>query len=247
VEFALVLPVMALLLLIAVDFGRLFFTYIEVQNSAREAAFAAAADLDNTTAIQKRATAEVNVQGQGGEGSIVVSTPTCMAAVSSPAPAPTACPSQADDAYVAGAGHQVSVTVTRSFTFLSPLIKVFFPTFTVGATGVAPVVVDTGTTSSGPGPTPDPCAAVADFTFDQSAWNKAVDFDGTGSTPSSPSCTSDHVTVWAWDFGDGNNGSGSTVSHKFKDKDRQYTVTLTVTTKSGATATFSQPVLTLAK
>ena len=37
VEFALVLPVMLLLLLLAVDFGRLFFTYIAVNNAAREA------------------------------------------------------------------------------------------------------------------------------------------------------------------------------------------------------------------
>jgi Flp pilus assembly protein TadG len=39
VEFALILPVMMLILLIAVDFGRLFFTYIQVNNAAREAAF----------------------------------------------------------------------------------------------------------------------------------------------------------------------------------------------------------------
>ena len=41
-EFALARPVM-LLLLLAVDFGRLFFSYIAVNNAAREATYYAAA------------------------------------------------------------------------------------------------------------------------------------------------------------------------------------------------------------
>ncbi len=42
VEFALVVPVMLVLLLLAVDFGRLFFSYIAINNAAREATFYAA-------------------------------------------------------------------------------------------------------------------------------------------------------------------------------------------------------------
>jgi len=38
VEFALVIPVMLLMLAIAIDFGRLFFSYIEITNAAREGA-----------------------------------------------------------------------------------------------------------------------------------------------------------------------------------------------------------------
>ena len=41
-EFALVLPVMLLFLLLTVDFGRLFFSYIAVNNAAREATYYAA-------------------------------------------------------------------------------------------------------------------------------------------------------------------------------------------------------------
>ena len=47
VEFALILPVFLLLLLIAVDFGRLFFTYIQLNNTAREGAAYAAAQPDD--------------------------------------------------------------------------------------------------------------------------------------------------------------------------------------------------------
>ncbi len=42
VEFALVAPVMLVIMLLAVDFGRLFFTYVAVNNAAREGAFYAA-------------------------------------------------------------------------------------------------------------------------------------------------------------------------------------------------------------
>ena len=42
VEFALILPVFLFFLLLAVDFGRLLFTYIQLSNTAREAAAYAA-------------------------------------------------------------------------------------------------------------------------------------------------------------------------------------------------------------
>ncbi len=38
VEFALILPVFLFLVVMAIDFGRLFFTYIQVHNAAREGA-----------------------------------------------------------------------------------------------------------------------------------------------------------------------------------------------------------------
>lgn len=47
VEFAILAPVLMLILLLAVDFGRLFFTYIAVNNAAREgAAYASAQAAD---------------------------------------------------------------------------------------------------------------------------------------------------------------------------------------------------------
>src|SRR5262245_51647344 len=55
VEFALILPVFVFLLLMAIDFGRLFFSYVQVTNAAREgAAYAAAAPTDSV-GIEARA------------------------------------------------------------------------------------------------------------------------------------------------------------------------------------------------
>ena len=70
VEFALVIPLFMLLLLMAVDFGRLFFSYVQINNAAREAAaYAATAPTDNT-AILAKARLETNSQAQRGEGTV---------------------------------------------------------------------------------------------------------------------------------------------------------------------------------
>ena len=67
---------MLALLLLAVDFGRLFFTYVAVNNAAREATAYAAAHAGDTTydpddygdAVTVAATRETNAQAQGGAG-----------------------------------------------------------------------------------------------------------------------------------------------------------------------------------
>ncbi len=65
VEFALVLPIFLVLLLMAVDFGRLFFTYIQVSNAAREAAAYGATQPTDSVGMQSRAVQEKNAQSQG--------------------------------------------------------------------------------------------------------------------------------------------------------------------------------------
>ena len=50
-EFALVVPVMLLLLLIAIDFGRLYFTYLGVTNAAREGAAFAISGVSNPLCV----------------------------------------------------------------------------------------------------------------------------------------------------------------------------------------------------
>ena len=72
VEFALILPVFMLVMLIAIDFGRLFFTYIQVNNAAREGAAYGAGNPTSTTGITSRAQQETNAQGQRGENPITV-------------------------------------------------------------------------------------------------------------------------------------------------------------------------------
>jgi hypothetical protein len=65
-----------MLMLMAIDFGRVFFSYIEVNNAAREGAAYAAAFPTDTAGITSHARQETNVQGQGGENAITV-TATC--------------------------------------------------------------------------------------------------------------------------------------------------------------------------
>ena len=75
VEFALIVPIFLFLMLLAIDFGRVFFSYIEVNNAAREGAAFAAGNptvLVGDKSITSHALQETNVQGQGGENAITV-------------------------------------------------------------------------------------------------------------------------------------------------------------------------------
>ena len=127
VEFALVAPVMLLLLLVAVDFGRVLFSFIAVNNAAREGAqYAAEHAMDMDTPLDvdaynaeviAAAVGEVNVQGQGGEGVMTVSNPSCTLASSG---APMSCDIAAT--VTAGIGNHVMVSVTQPFSFMTPFI-----------------------------------------------------------------------------------------------------------------------------
>jgi Flp pilus assembly protein TadG len=159
VEFALVLPVMLSLLLLAVDFGRLFFTYVAVNNAAREASsYAAAHAGDNTydaddyrDAVASAALRETNAQSQGGAGPMTVSEPTCFA----PGSGTTMDCHVASD-FAGGIGNQVRVTVAQPFDFLTPLIgDAFGGQVILTASAVAPVL-NRLDVSILPGPTQDP-------------------------------------------------------------------------------------------
>jgi Flp pilus assembly protein TadG len=202
VEFALVLPVMMLILLVAVDAGRLFFTYIEVNNAAREAASVASQHIGySRTILESGAQNESNVQGQGGEGTLTVTptTPICTSAAG--APNPTTCPASVDAAYVAGAGHLVTVAVSRPFTFLTPMIGAFFPptgVLTLGASASAPVMPVVSSGGGGGGTPPNPCDAFATFIFSQANKNANVVVDASDSTPGAGCPT--HIVSYQWSF-----------------------------------------------
>ncbi len=118
VEFALVLPVLLLLVVVAVDFGRLFFSYIQISNAAREGAnFGSGAPTD-IVGITARVAAEKNAQGQAGEGTPVVTTACADASGST-----IACSLATGGG---GGGNTVTVSVRVPFTFLTPLINGFF-------------------------------------------------------------------------------------------------------------------------
>ena len=224
-------------------------------NAAREAAYAAAADPTDQAAIDARAAAEVNAQGQGGEGTLTVGTPSCSTATVPPVGA--TCPT-AGFTSPPGSGLQVTVAVSRPFRFLTPVIGDLFGSFALGAAATAPLVPQPTTTAGGGGGggggTSDPCAVQADFTFSQTGWNKAVDFDASDSTPTT-GCA-DQIVKYVWDFGDGNSQTQTSPpyppkhgwpSNNYGHAGGQFTVTLTVITANGKQDIFSQPVLALSK
>jgi Flp pilus assembly protein TadG len=237
VEFALVLPVMMLVLLIVVDFGRLFFAYISDVNAAREGAsyaamHAADSPYDATTyytGVQQAALAQANAQGQGGGGTLAVASPACF---SPSAPSnPIGCNVAAQ--FAGGSGDQVTVTVSQPFSFLTPLINNFFGgslTLTASATApvLNPLVATTVTTTS-------------TSTTSTSTSSTSTSTTSTTTSTSSTQCVAPVVTVspastrggnkqtqitvaftatvtngpgsaWQWDFGDGTKSSSQTSS-----------------------------------
>lgn len=161
---------MLLIMLIAVDFARLFFTYIQTGNAAREAANYAAAHAVNYQAgtmdvTQFNAAAvnagliEANVQTQAGATTpMAISDPVCY----TPGAPPTTidCATAPQDGRAAnGIGNQVSVTVTQQFTFLIPFIGNFFGghldlSSTATATVLNPLIAQVLTPSPSPGGSP---------------------------------------------------------------------------------------------
>ena len=114
VELALILPVLLLILLAAIDFGRVLFSWIEVTNAAREGAAYAILNPTDLSGISVRAAQETSVQGQRGEGALTVGV-SCRESATQTI---VAC----NNAPVTGLGSQVTVDVARPFTFFTPLI-----------------------------------------------------------------------------------------------------------------------------
>ena len=153
VEFALILPVFMLLLLAAVDFGRLFFTYIQLNNIAREgAAYIAANPTTDNATLTAVASGELRIQTQRGEGTVTVAA-TCVDASG------TAFGSCSSALGGTGAGNRVTVNVGETFAFFTPLIGNFWPGgLHVGASATAAVAFNAagGGTSPGTCTTPPP-------------------------------------------------------------------------------------------
>ena len=135
---------MLLLMLVAVDFGRLFFSYISVSNAAREATSYAAAHAADTpwdvTAYRAAAAGagaqEPNAQGQGGEGAMTLSNPTCFDPQTS-----LTLNCHAASNFAAGIGNQVRVTASQPFTFMTPIIgDVLGGSLTLSASATAPIL-----------------------------------------------------------------------------------------------------------
>ncbi len=221
VEFALVLPIFLALLLMAVDFGRLFFTYIQVSNAAREAAAYGATQPTDTVGMQARAVQEKNAQSQG-EGPLD--------------PIITSCANQAGTTIAcaaapggAGAGNTLTVTVRQPFTFLTPLINdMFGGSLRMSANVTTAVFVSA---AGGTGGGPSSCAGPSNATFSIVATGLQIIANPDGSKPDTGICT---ISGYNWDFGDGDTDVGSSipVTHTYASPGT-YVVTLEVTNQGG--------------
>ena len=221
VEFALILPVFLLLLVIAVDFGRLFFSHIQIHNAAREAAAFAARQPTNNVEIAGAADRETNSQGQAGESTISLTT-VCANALG----APIACSAATGGT---GAGNTVTVSLSEPFTFLTPLVDNFFGNnLRLGASATATITDYAPSSGSTP---PGPCSLPeADFTVTVTS-GRTVFADPAASRPNSGVC---NISGYNWDWGDGDLTVGTATgdSHIYA-ADGTYTIVLEVTNQAG--------------
>jgi Flp pilus assembly protein TadG len=249
VEFALFAPLLLLILLIGIDFGRLAFGWITLTNMTRIGANYAAL---NPTAWQSPDTV--------GKQALRARYQTLMAAdyrnagctVPTPIPDPVF-PASAPNTYSFGSAVQVDITC--SFRLITPLIGTIVgdglgnlpvsasSTFTI-RTGSVPTVVapPSPTTTPPPTPTPDPNATPPTVSFYGTP--TSADSNG-GGPPGSPNenqiygipgltvtfanTTAGPMSTCLWQFGDGTSvaSCAATVSKTYPTRG-MYNVTLTV-------------------
>lgn len=247
-----------LLMLAALDLGRLFYVRIAVENAARAGAMEAA---DNPSSFSAGAACSTSnrimcaATREAQSGSWVLVTPADVSRT---------CSNDCSKAY----GATVTVAVTGHFQLLTPIMWVFTggqnvtftstasadvvyippapgptatptPTPTPSPTPVpTPTPTGTGTPAptASPAPTPSPTPTcpppVAGFNFSQQNKNKPVVFTSI-STPTSGTCA---ITYWRWEFGDGQTDAGNlpSTSHSYAAQGASYNVILTVTSPGGS-------------
>ena len=193
VELALVLPLLVLLMLIAIDFGRIYFSYIEINNAAREGAKYGAQAPTDTASINAAINRETNAQSQSGESALVVSAPVCKDALG----AVIACATATTGG--SGAGNTVTIRVAEKFSFLTPIINNFFGNnFQMTAAATSTVY---GFVADGWGTPPSGCGAPTASFVVNSDNSLIISADPSASTPNSGVC---NISGYNWTWGDGN-------------------------------------------
>jgi Flp pilus assembly protein TadG len=222
-EFAIILPVFLLMLALAVDFGRLFFTYVQVHNAAREAAaFAATAPTDLTT-ITALANGEKSGQMQRGESTITV-TATCA----NPAGLTIACTAASGGA---GPGNTVTVNVRAPFQLLTPFVGSIVGSSVNMNVSATSTVRGYAAGTSGGGGAPGGCSLPTSSFSVVITGTRTIFADPSASRPNSGVC---NISGYNWTWGDGTDdvGTATGVAHTFPG-DGPYTVELEVTNQAG--------------
>ncbi len=244
-ELALVTPILLLILVGAVDLGRIFYARITVSNAAREAALEAAHDPTSFSAGQPCSSSNRVICAATHEnaGSWVTIAPADVA---------MSCSGSCSATY----GTTVAVTVTGRFNLLTPLLAAFtggsaitfsdtatadvitsptggtLPTAAPSATPTptatptaTPAPTATATPTATPRatatPTPAPTCAPATVSFSSRQASNAGGGSSNGTVTltslATPTTGACAITYWRWAYGDGKTDAGNlpTVTHDF--------------------------------
>jgi PKD repeat protein len=241
-EFALVAPLLLVFLLITIDFGRLFMSYVTLNNVTRVAAnygstnptaFAGGTTSTNYTNLVGHESAGLNcvLQGSGGLNPPIPTFPTGT-----------------------GLGGTSVATMSCDFSLLTPFVTQFFGgPLTMSAKAEFPIRTGAIQNVSGGTTLPPPGSPVAAFDF-TGVSGGTIDGSGnvTGMDPVTVNVTeaSQNAQTWDWDWGDGilptaDQSLPVPNPHTFSSPGT-YTVRLTVTNTVGSstrtrTVTVSAP------
>ncbi len=217
VEFALVLPILLVLLLIAVDFGRVYLGYINVQNMARIAANEAATNPDGWFNADGAVQASYRRQVLEDARAINCGLPMSGGTLASSA-----------DPNFSGwdVGDTATVRITCDFGVITPVISNIVGG-TVRVAGEATFPVRTGMIANGGATGGGIDKPTADFFADKTSIQEGTaaqfHYSGGGGTP----------TSIFWEFGDGQSAMGESPLHTYATSGA-YDVTVTATNSAGS-------------
>jgi PKD repeat protein len=219
-EFALILPVFLLLTLIAIDFGRVYLGWVNLQNMARVAAnYAANHPTAWSTGTPAAAAARAAYQTQ-----ILADSKANNCTL----PLVSGVQTAADPTFPGGTaiGATAQVKLSCSFRILTPIISSIVGSggqVSVGASSVFPI--KNGLFSAG---TSGPVAPVANFNGAPTSVVEGGSVQFTDTSTGSPA-------IWAWTFGDGGTATDQNPLHQYTTAGT-YTVALTATNSIGSSS-----------
>jgi PKD repeat protein len=214
-EFAIIVPVFLLLVLVATDFGRVYLGWINLQTMARTAANYAANNIDGWEPPFP------DIAKQGRYQEIVDNDATFLVGCTLPASVPNP---EFPSGY--NTGDLVHVSLTCQFGIITPIIsQVIGGQIPVTASATMPVKtgVAGGVAGGGGPPTPAP---VAEFVGAPQSGFAPLSVDFTDQSTNNPS-------IWSWNFGDSATSSSQNPSHTYSLAGT-YTVRLQVTNAGGS-------------
>jgi PKD repeat protein len=232
-EFALILPVLILTLLIVIDFGRLFYSYVTLTNATRVAANFGSVDPGSFTGTPNTATYNTVVMR---ETDGLLSICPVQASGGNNPPIPT---------FPGGSllGGISNVTMTCNFQLMTPIIGNFFGgNLAITATAQFPIRTGAIENISGSTTLPPPGSPVAAFTF-TGVSGGTINGSGnvTGTDPITVNVVdgSSNADTWEWDWGDGSphDFTAAPLPHQFTGSGVTRTVTLKVTNTVGISTT----------